>query len=200
VDRLRIGVVGEDALARGGLAARLGAAGHSLLVELPPAEASGATLSGADAVAWDLGLGPAPEELAALSPDLPVVALVARDEQAGGALAAGARGALFREASPERLGAALGAAAHGLLVLDPALGTRLLRPVSGPEGQDPLTPREREVLALLADGLSNKEIAARLAVAERTAKFHVESILAKLGAANRADAVMRAARGGLLAV
>ncbi len=200
MDPLRIGVVGEDALARGGLAARLGPAGHALLAELPPGEASGSALSGADAVAWDLGSGPTPEELAALSIDLPVVALVSRDEQAGGALAAGARGALYREASPERLGAALGAAAHGLLVLEPALGALLLRPPAAPEGQDPLTPREREVLALLADGLSNKEIAQRLAVAERTAKFHVESILAKLGAANRADAVMRAARSGLLAL
>jgi len=200
VDPLRIGVVGEDALARGGLAARLGAAGHSLAAELPPGEASGPALSGADAVAWDLGTDPAPEELAALSPDLPVVALLAREEQAGGALAAGARGALFRESSPERLGAALGAAAHGLVVLDPALAARLLRPLAGLEGQDPLTPREREVLTHLADGLSNKEIATRLSVAERTAKFHVESILAKLGAANRADAVMRAARSGLLSV
>jgi len=200
VDPLRIGVVGEDALARGGLVSRLGAAGLTLAAELPPGEASGPALSGADAVAWDLGGDPAPEELAALSPDLPVVALVARDEQAGGALAAGARGALFREASPARLGAALCAAAHGLLVLDPALAARLLRPPTGPEGQEPLTPREREVLVLLADGLSNKEIAQRLAVAECTAKFHVESILAKLGAANRADAVMRAARSGLLAV
>ncbi|MBI5067176.1 MAG: response regulator transcription factor [Deltaproteobacteria bacterium] len=200
MEPLRIGVVGEDALARGGLAARLAATGHALAAELSPAEADGPALSGADAVAWDLGSDPAPGELTALAESLPVLALVARGQQAGGALAAGARGALHREAPPRLLGAALAAAAHGLLVLDPGLGARLLRTEPGAEAVEPLTPREREVLALLGDGLSNKEIAARLAVAERTAKFHVESILAKLGAANRAEAVMRAARSGLLSV
>ncbi len=63
-----------------------------------------------------------------------------------------------------------------------------------------LTPREREVLDLLADGLSNKEIAARLEISEHTAKFHVASVLAKLGAANRADAVRRGVRRGLVSV
>jgi len=193
-------VVGEDALARGGLAARLSGAGLALTAELPPEEATPSALAGAEAVAWDLGSGPTPTELAGLSAELPVVALLSFDEQAGGALAAGARGALHREASPRRMGAALSAAAHGLLVLEPRLGARLLRPPTGGEAVEPLTPRERAVLALLGDGLSNKEIAARLSVAERTAKFHVESILGKLGAANRADAVMRAVRGGLLAV
>ncbi|HSB20718.1 MAG TPA: helix-turn-helix transcriptional regulator, partial [Anaeromyxobacteraceae bacterium] len=64
----------------------------------------------------------------------------------------------------------------------------------------PLTPRELEVLPLLAEGLSNKQIAARLGIAERTAKFHVESILGKLPAATRAEAVAVAARRGLLAI
>lgn len=65
---------------------------------------------------------------------------------------------------------------------------------------EPLTPREREVLDLLADGLSNKGIAARLGISEHTAKFHVASVLAKLGAANRADAVRRGVRRGLVSV
>ncbi len=63
-----------------------------------------------------------------------------------------------------------------------------------------LTPREQEVLDLLADGLTNKEIAARLDISEHTAKFHVASVLAKLGAANRADAVRRGIRRGLVSV
>lgn len=200
MDPLRIGVVGEDALARGGLATRLGAAGLALAAELSPGEASGAALAGADAVAWDLGSAPAPDDLPGLAGEPPVLALVSRGEQAGGALAAGARGVLFREASPLQLGAALLAAAQGLVVLDPGLAARLLRAPPSAGAFEPLTPREREVLALLGDGLSNKEIAARLSVAERTAKFHVESILAKLGAANRAEAVARAARGGLLSI
>ncbi len=65
---------------------------------------------------------------------------------------------------------------------------------------DPLTARELEVLALLADGLSNKAIAARLGVSDQTIKFHVASICGKLGAANRTDAVRRAIRRGLIAI
>lgn len=63
---------------------------------------------------------------------------------------------------------------------------------------EPLTPRELEVLALLADGLSNKTIASRLRVSDQTVKFHVASICGKLGAANRTEAVRRALRRGLI--
>jgi DNA-binding NarL/FixJ family response regulator len=63
-----------------------------------------------------------------------------------------------------------------------------------------LSPRELEVLDLLAQGLPNKAIAARLAISDQTVKFHVASICGKLGAANRTDAVRRAARGGLIAL
>jgi two-component system, NarL family, nitrate/nitrite response regulator NarL len=63
---------------------------------------------------------------------------------------------------------------------------------------DPLTPREQEVLELLAEGLSNQSIAARLAISGHTVKFHVSSICAKLGADNRTDAVRRAVRQGLI--
>jgi DNA-binding NarL/FixJ family response regulator len=70
-----------------------------------------------------------------------------------------------------------------------------------PDGEridEPLTPREVQVLELLAEGLSNKGIAARLAISDQTVKFHVASISGKLGAANRTDAVRRAARRGLI--
>jgi DNA-binding NarL/FixJ family response regulator len=76
--------------------------------------------------------------------------------------------------------------------------------VIAPRGQtpgsdtEPLTPREQEVLELLAEGLSNRSIAARLAISEHTVKFHVSSICAKLGADNRTDAVRRAVRQGLI--
>jgi DNA-binding CsgD family transcriptional regulator len=63
---------------------------------------------------------------------------------------------------------------------------------------EPLTPREQEVLELLAEGLSNRSIAARLTISEHTVKFHVSSICAKLGADNRTDAVRRAVRQGLI--
>jgi DNA-binding NarL/FixJ family response regulator len=66
--------------------------------------------------------------------------------------------------------------------------------------QEPLTPRELEVLALIAEGLPNKSIAARLDISDQTVKFHVAAILAKLGAHNRTEAVRRALRGGLLVI
>nr|WP_236673772.1 response regulator transcription factor [Comamonas sp. JC664] len=74
---------------------------------------------------------------------------------------------------------------------DAALGP----PTSAP---DALTPREREVLGLLAEGLSNKAIADRLAISEHTAKFHVNAVLAKLGVQRRTEAVVRAAKLGLV--
>ena len=71
-----------------------------------------------------------------------------------------------------------------------------------PNGAAPeaLTPREREVLTLLAEGLPNKAIAARLGISDQTVKFHVAAICGKLGAANRTDAVRLAIRGGLIAI
>jgi DNA-binding NarL/FixJ family response regulator len=73
------------------------------------------------------------------------------------------------------------------------------RPTSSEDPyHEPLTPREMDVLTLLADGLSNKSIAARLGVSDQTIKFHVASICGKLGAANRTDAVRRAIRQGLI--
>jgi DNA-binding NarL/FixJ family response regulator len=99
-------------------------------------------------------------------------------------------------ASAEQLLAAVLAVAAGLTVSDPALGTETAP--AGDETAEPLTAREREVLVLLADGLPNKAIARELGISENTAKYHVAAILAKLDAQSRADAVMRAARAGLL--
>jgi DNA-binding NarL/FixJ family response regulator len=67
-------------------------------------------------------------------------------------------------------------------------------------GPEPLTPRERQVIELLVEGLSNKTIAARLGISDQTVKFHVAAICGKLGAANRTDAVRRAIRRGIVAV
>ena len=71
---------------------------------------------------------------------------------------------------------------------------------SAAEGLEPLTSREREVLALLAEGLPNKAIATALGISDQTVKFHVAAIIGKLGAANRTDAVRRAVRRGLVAL
>jgi DNA-binding NarL/FixJ family response regulator len=80
------------------------------------------------------------------------------------------------------------------IVLAPASGT------GEPDELDPLTPRELEVLDLLAEGLSNKRIAQRLGISDQTVKFHVAAICGKLGAVNRTDAVRRAIRRGIVAI
>ncbi|MBI2188092.1 MAG: response regulator transcription factor [Acidobacteria bacterium] len=92
--------------------------------------------------------------------------------------------------------------AGGILLADPADAGRRREPSLDEEDDDvapePLTSREVDVLELLAEGLPNKAIAERLGISDQTVKFHVASIAAKLGAANRTDAVRRAARRGLI--
>ncbi len=109
-----------------------------------------------------------------------------------------------REASAAELRAATTAAAQGFAVLPAAVATRLLPervPLSDvglAESPESLTPREREVLELLAHGLSNRQIGERLGISEHTAKFHVASLCGKLGAVSRTEAVSRGVRRGLL--
>lgn len=145
---------------------------------------------------------PAPLERLAELRDLqvPVVALVPGEEFAADAWSAGARGVLLREVAAEPLRAALHAVARGLAVLEPRLSSALApaRPAEPGTLPEPLTPREREVLQLLAEGLSNKAIAARLDVSEHTVKFHVNALMGKLGAQSRTEAVVRATRLGLI--
>jgi two-component system, NarL family, response regulator YdfI len=122
------------------------------------------------------------------------------------ALRAGIRAALPGDISPDQLVAALQAVASGLIVLHPANRSDLLPAGSaasratGELGElaESLTRRELEVLQMLAGGLSNKEIAARLNISEHTAKFHVASILGKLGAGSRTEAVALGIRRGLV--
>jgi len=119
------------------------------------------------------------------------------------ALRAGVRGVLPREVTPEQLRAALEAAAAGLVVVHPSEVDAVLPAVVGSsppvdELLEPLTRREREVLQMLAGGLANKEIAARLAISDHTVKFHVASILGKLGASTRTEAVSAGIRRGLV--
>lgn len=121
------------------------------------------------------------------------------DERILGALRAGARGYLLKGAARGEIFSAIRTVASGGSLLQPAVTARLLENLGGesPPYED-LTPRELEVLALLADGRPNREIARELYVTERTVKFHVGSILAKLGAANRTEAARVAARRGLV--
>jgi DNA-binding NarL/FixJ family response regulator len=115
--------------------------------------------------------------------------------------AAGERGPLAilaREASPEEIVAAVVAVSAGLVAVQPrtlAFSRALADPI---ERNEPLSPRERGVLAEMARGSPNKEIAARLGISEHTVKFHVGSIFAKLGVSSRTEAVTQGMRLGLV--
>jgi two-component system, NarL family, response regulator YdfI len=119
------------------------------------------------------------------------------------ALRTGVRAVLPSDIAPEQLVAALEAAAAGLIVVHPA-EVDLMFPVTESASRqltelaEPLTPRESEVLQMLASGLANKTIAARLKISEHTVKFHVASILGKLGASSRTEAVSIGIRRGLV--
>jgi DNA-binding NarL/FixJ family response regulator len=140
-----------------------------------------------------------------LVPDVSVAILA--DATSPGALAeawhAGISALLPRDISPDQLVAALKAAANGLFVLHPAHLNDAVPTISAHEHVpddfvEALTRREREVLQMLSGGLGNKEIAARLGISEHTVKFHVASILGKLGAASRTQAVSLGIRRGLV--
>ena len=122
--------------------------------------------------------------------------------QIAGLLRGGVRGLLPRDARAIEIVAAVSAAAAGLTVVASEWSSAL-RSAPPTEGgsenrREPLTPREIEVLRLIAEGLGNKQIAARLAISEHTVKFHVGSVFAKVGASTRAEAVVIGARRGLI--
>lgn len=193
---LRVWVVAEDPLARASLEQKLFLArGRAALVQSAPTESAAhvAVLDLGPAPA--LGAPPAADALGRLDRlRLPVVALVDNAAHARAASARGARGVVRRGAEPERIEAALAAVSAGLSVVDHAL---VPGSAESPDTQ-PLTPREREVLELVATGCSNRRIAKRLGISEHTAKFHVNGILVKLGAGTRTEAVTIATRRGLL--
>jgi two-component system, NarL family, response regulator YdfI len=116
----------------------------------------------------------------------------------------GVRAILPRDASPEEIIAAVQAAATGLISLHPdAFDYLLSQTQEGKEfafSDSILSPREIEILRMIAEGLGNKEIAAKLGISDHTVKFHISSIFAKLGAANRAEAVTLGIRQGLIMV
>jgi NarL family two-component system response regulator YdfI len=140
-----------------------------------------------------------------LAAEIPIVVLTEASAPAASvqALHAGIRAILPSEISTDQLIAALQGAAAGLVILHPSEIPAAF-PVSAPASQpladlpEPLTRREREVLQMLAAGLANKEIAARLNISDHTAKFHVAAILGKLGAATRTEAVALGIRRGLV--
>jgi two-component system, NarL family, response regulator YdfI len=147
----------------------------------------------------ELAIGPYSDE-----PRAPEVVLLTDETDATWAveaLRAGARAVLPRDATAGELEAAVTAAAAGLIVMHSETANSLLNsspaPATGPVAQS-LTPREVEVLRMLAEGLGNKEIARQLGISEHTVKFHLGSIFTKLDATSRTEAVMTGVRLGLI--
>jgi NarL family two-component system response regulator LiaR len=150
------------------------------------------------------GVG-AMRELRRRRPEIRVIVLTsfAEDERLLPAIQAGAAGYLLKNVEPRELARAVRAAHAGQALLDPAVAARLVEAIAQPAGDPPraaLTPREREILALVARGLSNKRIARELGVSEKTVKTHVGHVLAKLGATDRTEAAVRAVQAGLVAL
>jgi two-component system nitrate/nitrite response regulator NarL len=148
----------------------------------------------ADVVVWD-----APDASRRSSAVAPVLALVNAEQEARQALRSGARGALSRFTPPHAIAPAALAVASGHWVLDESFASALLHlGEAARPSVNLLSPREQEVLSLLSEGLSNRDVATRLGISRHTAKFHVNAILDKLGATTRTEAVVLAARSGLL--
>lgn len=154
--------------------------------------------AGADVVILEAAGDEMPEP-----PESAAAAIVLADDPSwiAEALRAGIRAVLPRELTSAELVAAVEAAASGLVAIHPHHLDALLPPPSAPARlPEALSKREIEVLGMMAEGLGNKEIAARLNISEHTVKFHVASIMGKLGAGTRTEAVISGVRMGLILV
>ncbi len=208
-DPLTVLILADDSLSLHGLAAIL--AQEPALIVVPVesvAQLAQDKVAAASVLLWDAGWdtatagsGKVGETLTDLIEDgLPVIAILPDNEAAGAVRQIGVAGILQRSTNAHQLRAALDAAAAGLFVADPALTSPQRTPFPAPvlPYPDPLTPREQDVLFLLAEGLTNRAIGVRLGISENTAKFHVQAVLGKLGVGSRTEAVVQATRLGLL--
>jgi DNA-binding NarL/FixJ family response regulator len=190
----RVVIVDDHPIVREGLVAALeGKSGVEVVGVFSTAEEALSRRS-AEVVILDLEL-PGMTGLHAiplLSQSAAVLVLSAYGESIEEAIRAGAKGYLLKGAPLDEIERAIAAVARGESYIDPRLASRLVT------RSQRLSEREREVLRLVAGGQSNKQIAAKLRISERTAKFHVTAILNKLGAENRAQAVAIAAERRLL--
>lgn len=212
---IRILIIADNLLARAGLAALLSSQNNFLVVGQVAGDSQlpdDLDIYRPDVLVWDLGWNPKPpiDRVSTLIDEsgggqtLPILVLIPDETHAAEVAAllgiARAGGLLLRDSKPDQLLAALPAVAHGLLVIDPALGSAVL-PSGEPVPEAPseaLTPRELDVLQLMAEGLANKAIAQKLGISDHTVKFHVNAIMSKLNAQSRTEAVVRATRQGLI--
>ena len=212
---VRVMVVDDQALVREGLMTLLEAA-PDIVPVVAAADGAEAVRQAArhrpDVVLMDLRMPEldgveATRRIRAAQPDTEIVVLTTHADEASilDALQAGARGYLTKDAGIAEIARAVHAAADHLTLLDPVVHSRLVdaasaaaRPAPAPASlPDELTPREAEVLALVAQGLSNREIAGTLVVSEATVKTHINHVFAKTGARDRAQAVHYAYTHGL---
>ncbi|MFN8530010.1 MAG: response regulator transcription factor [Anaerolineae bacterium] len=142
------------------------------------------------------------QQLMARCPEVRVLVFTAydTDERIIGAVQAGAKGYLLKGAPRSELFQAIRVVGQGGSLLQPVIAMKLMQRLNQPNADptEPLTERETEVLQLLAQGKTNREIAALLFITERTAKFHMNSIMGKLGVSNRTEALAVAAQRGLV--
>jgi DNA-binding NarL/FixJ family response regulator len=135
----------------------------------------------------------------AVQPEIAVVVLTSFSdrERILRALDAGAAGYLLKDAEPDELGKAIRAAARGESPLDPKAARALLSSRAATGAAAPLSEREREVLAMVAEGLPNKVIAQRLSISEKTVKAHLTSVFRQIGVTDRTQAALWAQRNGI---
>lgn len=211
---MRVLIIADNMLARTGLSTLLSAEASVQVVGQVAGGDDGSLSNDLDVyqpdiVVYDLGYDPLPmisrlTDIVALAEYIPVLALLPDSDSAPGVVTAlgnnGAYALLRRDTDVRAITAALHALDEGLISLDPVLADALIVPEAPVTEQlsEHLTPREFEVLQLLAEGLPNKIIAQKLGISPNTVKFHINAILNKLDAQSRTEAVVRATRLGLV--
>jgi DNA-binding NarL/FixJ family response regulator len=207
-ERIRVLLVDDHAVVRQGL--------RSFLELQPDIEVVGEAAGATDGVDQAARLGPdvvlmdlvMPDEdgvdairaLREVAPRVKVLVLTSYldDTRVFAAVQAGAAGYLLKDVQPDALADGIRQVSQGVAVLHPQIAARLMNRTGAPPSLADFTQRERDVLKLLAEGLSNKEIAGRLFISEKTVKTHVSNVLQKLGVADRTQAALLAVRQRLV--
>jgi DNA-binding NarL/FixJ family response regulator len=198
----RVLVVAQDSLAGAGLAALISEIPDCLVVaQTSEYEKLGDQISlyQPDVVVWEIS--PSLDSLAQLEDFVtPVITIVSGKEAAARAWSNGAQGVLSRNLGRAGLSAAINAVTHKLKVIDEYFSEAIepAGPLAPRPLAEPLSQREMEVIQLVAEGMTNKSIASQLGISEHTVKFHLNSILGKLGAQSRTQAITLATRLGMI--